>query len=376
MYWQRQWLRQASTFTRNSTWREDLPSNGLLGSLMFHINGPGVTDSMVAIDKWRMIDFLSKIEIVANGSQIIKSLRPDMQHVLAWLDGAGASPDQHFNYGSSTKRCHLLLNFGRRLFDTEYGLDLSRFENVEIKFTNDATSTYFGSDLAINVLCYMLRDAAPGAFRGYLKTEEWRVWQTVSAEKVYLELPTEDRIRRLLIQVIPDLDANYAAEATPYNVLYDIELKLNSGVLEVWKGNLRDLWYENYYQVGRDVIQALHPYHTDAYGIWTGFGQSLGYAGLRLNHSGAQSSYGTTLTPGDDSSTLRREAATETDQDALLVMGLALENCAWFPFNIPDVPDSYLDPARNKTVQLNCETRSGAAYADGTIRVVLDRLVT
>lgn len=375
MYWQRSFLRKGSTFTRNDTWREDLPKSGLLGSILFQISGPGVTDSMNAIDKWRMIDYISKLEIVGDGSTPIKSLTGQVAHYLAWLDGGGAAPDQHFNYGSGTKRCHLLMNFGRHLFDPDYGLDLSKWRSVEIKATNDASSTYFGGDLSIDVLCYYLREAAGGGFKGYFRTEEWRKWTTVAGEKVYLELPTENLVRRVALQVIPDLDSDYNAETTPYNVAYDIELYLRTGILEVWKSGLRDLWYENYFNLGRDVIQPLQPYHTDGKGIWTGLGQSLSYAGLRIPHDSTQDTASTSLSPGEDSSTQKRFTDTDADQDALLVMGLALENCAAFRFDMPDQPEGYLDPLRDATVQLNIETRNAATAADGTIRVVLDRFV-
>jgi len=178
-----------------------------------------------------------------------------------------------------------------------------------------------------------------------------------------------------VLQVIPDLDAYYAAETTPYNVAYDIELYLKTGVLKVFDGSLRDLWYENYFDIGRDVLQPLQPYHTAAYGIWTGLGQTLGFAGARMPHDSTQDTASTSIYPGDDSSTLRRMTDTDNDQDTLLAMGLALENCATFRFDQLYDPASFLDPEANKTVQLNIQTRDSASAADGTIRVILDRYV-
>lgn len=375
MYWQRTFLKQGDSLPIGSYWREDLPKEGLLGSLQFHVRGTPVNDSMIASEKWRMLDFISKIEIIGNGSTPIKTVTGPIAAYLGWLDGGGGAPDKHFNYGTSTKRCHLNLNFGRRLFDPLYGLDLSKWNSVEVKVTNDGSATYFTGNLTIDAICYYLREPVEPGFSGYFDTQIWREWTTVADEKKYLKLEFANRLRRIVMQVIPDLDANNAAETTPYNVVDDVELYLRTGVLSVFDASLRELWYENYFDLGRDVLQALEPYTTDGKGIWTGLGQTLGAGGLRLNHAGAQSSYGTTLVPGLDSATLEREAATENDQDSLLVMGLALENCAVLRFDQADDPEQYLDPVKDRTVQLNVHTANAASAADGTVRVVVDQFV-
>jgi hypothetical protein len=66
----------------------------------------------------------------------------------------------------------------------------------------------------------------------------------------------------------------------------------------------------------------------------------------------------------------------DNDQDAWLVMGLALENCAYFRFDQEGDPNQWLDPEMNKTVTLDVHTRNAASAADGTIKVCLERLVS
>jgi len=375
MYWQRELYRSGAAWSNGGTYRLELPDAGLLGSILIHAYRAPVTDSMVATEKWRLEDYISELKIVGNGNRVLKSVSGQVQKYLAFLDGGGPAPDKAFNYGSSTFRFHTALNFGRRLFDIDYGLDLAAWDSVELQFTNDGSATYFGGDWSIDVLLYYLREAAATQFKGYLKTEEWRKWTTVSDEWKYLDLPTEELLRRIVMQVIPDVDANNVAEATPYNVAYEIELKLRSGAVDVWDANLRHLWYDNFFHFGKDAYQCLEPYTTDEKGIHTGLGQTLGVGGVRLPHDSNQDTYATSIEPGLDSSTLKRYADGDSDQDGLLVFGLALENCAVFPFDQQDDPAQYLDLARDGTVQLNVHTRSGAAYADGTIRVILDRMV-
>jgi len=375
MYWQREFLRKGVALPVGSYWREDLPKNGLLGGIQFHLRRAGITDSMIASQKWRLIDWVSKIEIIGNGATVIKSLPGTALHFVQWADGGGAGPDKHFNYGSSTKRCHLQLNFGRRMFDPVFGLDLSKWDSVEVFVYNDGTSTYFAGDWTVDALCYYLREPVEPGFSGFFRTETWRQWTTVADERKYLELPTEEKIRRIVLQVLPGVDSNNAAKTTPYTVVDDIELSLRSGVLKVWDASLRELWYENYFDLGRDVIQPLEPYTSDGKGVWTGVGQTLGLAGARMPHAGAQNTYGTCIVPGLDSSTQEREVPTDAEQDSWLVMGLALENCAMFRFDQLDDPAHYLDPALEKTVKLDIHTANDANAAGGTVRVITDRFV-
>jgi hypothetical protein len=305
----------------------------------------------------------------------MKSFTGQVGHFLQWLDGGPAITDQHHNYGSSTLRYHTAINFGRRFKDPDYGLDLSRWDNVELRLTNDWTSTYFSADHAIDVILVYLRDVATNPFRGYFRTEEWNTYTTVASEKKYLELPTERRIRRVVIQTTPVVDATENAARTPYSTLSNIEFFLRTGVLKVFDASLRELWYENLFAQGRDVLAGAEPYHDDGQGVWTGLGQTLYKAGVHMSQDNTQSTWAVDLEPGNDSSTQKRQADSDRDTDSLLMAGLSLENCAWFDFSQPDEPTGYLDPDSMKTVQLNYTIGSNANDTGATIRTVLDRFV-
>jgi len=375
MYHQFEFLRQAASMSVASTYRLDLPETGYLSGIMLHIYGAPVTDSMIATEKWRIWDYISKIEIIANGSTVLKSYTGQLARYLAWRAGGIASPDKPFNYGSSTHRFHTFIPFGRRLFDPTMGLDLSRYNSVELQITNDAAAAQYASGMSVDVGMVYQRDTAGTPYQGFLRTEEWRKWTTVQAEWKYLDLPTELPIRNIILQTIADVSATMNADTTPYNVAYSIKCNLQTGLLKVFDGNLRDLWYLNAFRHGKELVIPLEPYTTDGYGIHTGLGQVFGMGGVRMSHDATQTTYPTDMTPGEDGQTQARQCDADSDQDSMLMYGLSLENCAELPFDQPDEPASYLDPERQKVVQLNVQTRDAASAADGTIRVVLDRLV-
>jgi len=376
MYWQREYLRENTTMTRNATWREDLPAEGLLGSLFFRMSVAGVSGAFAESEKWRISDFISKVEVIGDGSTVVKSLTGNMLNALQFYDQGIAHPDYWHSYATGTKWYHVYLNFGRKLFDTEYGLDLSRWNNVELKITNDATSSEFGADIGLSVLQYYLRDAPAGMFRGYFRTEEWRKWTTVQNETKYLELPTERKIRRIIMQCLPDLDSNNLAETSMWNVADDVELSLKTGVLRVYKGGIDDLMYENFLDYGKELFSSPNLYMTADYGRNVGMGRVL----MATPGAGTQDGAVATAVPTIEG---RRNDYTQKPENyeadtliALTVRGLCPENTVVFRFDKPDDPTAYLDPLEQKTVKLDVHTRDAASAADGTIRVILDRLAT
>jgi hypothetical protein len=373
MYWQREYLRENTTMTRDETWREDLPKEGLLGSILLRMSVDGVSGAFAATEKWRILDFLSKIEVIADGSTIIKSLTGEVVNALSFYDQGIGNLDYWHSYATGTKWAHLLINFGRKLFDNEMGLDLSRFNNVELRITNDASSTYFGADPSLSVLQFFLRDAPGAAFRGHLRTEEWRKWTTVADAIEYLELPTERPIRRIIMQCIPDVDSNNLSETGMWNVADDVELSLKTGVLRVFKGGIDDLMWENAWDYGRELFSAPNLYMTADKGRRVGMGYVLMAVGGAGTQDGAGAGTIPTLEGRRTDNTQKPETYEADTLISTLVRGICPENCVVFRFDKPDDPTVYLDPQAQRTVKLDVHTRNASSAADGTVRVILDR---
>jgi len=374
-YWQREYLRENTSMSLGETWREDLPDDGLLGSLLLRMSVAGVSSAFDGVHKWRIIDYLPKVELIGNGSEVIMSLSAQELAAMMWFDQGIVSPDYWHSYATGTKWAHLLINFGRRLFDPEYGLDLSKWDSVELRITNDGSSTYFGEDIGLSVLQYFLRGAAGGSFRGYFRREQWRSWTTVQDETVYLEMPETLPIRRILMQLIPDLDSDNVAETAMHNLADDIELSLKTGSLRVFKGGIDDLMWENLFHVGKEALTSAHIYQAADKGRNVG----LGYVLAAVGGAGSQSGSGASTIPTLEGRRTDFTQKAETYEADILIptlcRGLAPENVVGFHFTTPDAPEGYLDPRANATVKLDVHTRNASSAADGTVNVVLDRLV-
>jgi len=374
MYWQREYIRENVSMTLNDVYRIDLPENGLLGSLLIRVSGSQASGYGATGGDWRIIDELSKINVVLNGATICKSLTGYQAQALAFYDQGVVPPGAWRNYATNTQFEYLLINFGRWLHDTECGLDLSRFSNVEFQLENTALAADF-SDLTVSLQANYLRDAMSGSFRGYQRTEEWRNWTTVPNETKYLELPTEHVLRRIMLQAIPAVDGSNIEDTNMSNLMYDIELALDTGAVRVYKGGIDDLMRENYLDMGRPVITGGVPYHNADVGIDISLGYVLYGAWGAGSQDGAGAATIPTLESARTSFTQKAETHEADSPISAAFFGLAPFLTALFRFDEDPNPSTWLDTDKRKTVKLDIQTRDSASADNGRNAVVLDRYV-
>lgn len=375
MFLQREYVREGVAMALNDTFKLDLPEHGLLSGILLRISGNQISGYGQGAHDWRIIDEISKIAVLLNGATICKSLTGYQAQALAFYDQGVLPPGSWRNYATNTQFEYILINFGRYLGDPDFGLDLSRFDNVELQITNTATSSDFTS-FSVSVQGLYLRAAPSGQFKGYMRTEEWRSWTTVSDEWKYNDLPTEHLIRRVLLQAIPDQDADFNNESDMSNLMDDVELSLDTGQVRIYKGGIDDLMRENYLDTGKPVITGGQAYMLADDGIDTGVGRAFTFVGGSVSKDGAGSATIPTLAADELSGTIKPETYEADSPINFLSIGMAPFYTALFDFNLGWDVGNWLDPNSRKTVKLDIHTRSGASYADGRNAIVLDRLVT
>jgi len=340
---------------------------------MLMMTGTGIPAYFATEIKDRILDYISKIEIIANGSIVIKSLSGQEITALMTYDQGVAGVDYWHDY-TGTKWCHMLMNFGRKFFDRDYGLNLSAWDNVEIRVTNDATAAAFTGDLALTIEMFLKEDDVAG-FKGYFRTEEWRSYTTVKDEYTYLELPVENKIRRVMLQLLPAYKNGDIVKTNMYNLAYDLKFSLLTGKLLVFDGYSMELAYENYLDIGKDYITSRMSNKADGQGMNIGLGRALGGAwGAGTMGAGAAA-----VVPAIRGRFTDQTQELDSHEVEVLVQslwkGFNPENTMLFRFDRVDEPDFYLDPAAQKTAQIDIHTRNIADAIGGTVNVVLDRIV-
>jgi len=242
MFWQRELLRDGVSMTFNQTHEIDLPKSGQLGSLALYVRSAANAGALTSLYKRLLIDYISKIEVIGDGSEIIKSFDGKQALASAFYDDGVEPLGKWGNYSGVTHRQIIPIHFGRQFFDELYGLDLSRFNQVTLKITNDATSTQFTTGVTLSVVAFWLRDAV-SPFAGYFREEVWKAWAPANAAVEYSILPIALPIRRILLRARPAVDDSPVSQFlnTITSQMSAIDFTLRSGQVRVYNGSLEVL---------------------------------------------------------------------------------------------------------------------------------------
>ncbi len=373
MYWQNEYLREGVTLTRGQTYRIDLPKSGLLSGMMLKLTAPAVSGLGLTGGAWRLLDYLTTIEVIANGATVVKSLLAKHLHYLHFLKHGSVPPSWWRNYATNTQQETIPIYFGRKLFDPGFGLDLGKFDNVELRITNTATTSTHGADLTGSFLLTYLRDA-PASFNGYVRSELWREWTTVQNATEYLVLPSEFPISALLLRALPAVTTGMSNTGFA-NLMYDLDFSMGGGTKQIYKGGLDDLALLNHLEDGHEVISSgLADVNADS-GIDVSIGRMNGWSGISGSKDGAVSATIPTMIADATDNTVSFEAREADSPVEFITRGISYMNMAhlWNSANLD--PDTLLDPKRDGEVRLNVHTRDAAASASGTNDVVLERVV-
>ncbi len=379
MFWQREVLRDAVSMTFNQTWEYDLPKSGLLGSLVLYLSSTQNGYPFLTAVKWRLLDYISKIEIIGNGSTIIKSFDGRQALASAYHDDKVLASSLWRHYSNTPHRQVIPVHFGTKLMDELRGLDLSRFNQVTLKITNDATSTEFTTDIKATVIAYWNREPVV-PIQGYLREEVFEEWDPVAAAISYHDLPIELPIRRILLRARPAVVTATAKNAsTMIDLMSNIKHTFRTGQTLVYEGSLRNLGHLSILEIGHYAQTMTMIDRTDEYGYEVG----VGYVEHGVVSEGSQ-----TATPSatgsvgsadvqDSAQEVRARTADQPLQGLWSGFGM-LHNVPLFDARKPDLSDM-MDPDALKTVKVDITCASGTTVT-GTDRnaknaIVLSRLV-
>jgi len=380
MFWQREVLRDAVSMTFNQTYELDLPKSGILGSLGLYLSSTQNGAPFLTAVKWRLIDYISKVEIVGDGSEVIKSYDGRQALACGFFDQGVVPLSMWRHYSNTPHRQDLVINFGRKLFDDVFALDLSKFDQVKLKITNDATSTEFSTDIDVTVLAYWLREAG-GAPLGYFREEEWKTWAPAAAAVEYSDLPTALAIRRILLRGRPAVDtADAKNNSSMTRLLSDIDFTLRTGQTRVYKGSGEVLGHFSIPEMGVYPETMTHIDRTDEYGYEVGIGYVTNGVKSPGTYTDAPAAFPNTVGAADvqDSAQEIKNRTADSPLEAIFRGFGFMHNVPLFVAQKPDLSDM-LDPEAQKVVKVDITCQSGTTVtgtsSNAQNAIVLSRLV-
>jgi hypothetical protein len=228
MYWLRKLLHQETAVDANTTYRYKLPATGLFSAFSVRCQAQRYANRAATTTNQLLHDAITKVELLSEGTKVIKSLRAREIKALNLFDFRRVGDWQHGENADDFNIDTLYLLAGRHLQDKDYMFDMSRLIDPEIALTNalteDNAEYWKANTLEYQIFGWRaLGDPLPKP-KGYFRADE-RVYYTTTAadaEKI-VEITPGKKIRRILVM-------GHSVGTTTRGHIKKMELEVDEGV--------------------------------------------------------------------------------------------------------------------------------------------------
>lgn len=368
-YWLHQRWKEDTAIDEGVTDRYELPSKGILSSIHIHAKDERSTTVRDAVTLPKLLeDELTKLEIIANGSKVIKSLTCNEAMFSNLLDFKRPPYRQYTEDAGAINFLNVCLNLGRYPRDPAYGLDCSKYDLLELKITNAATvetkTGWTDAKLDYEIWLDKYVGSLPGRV-GYFKTSEKKSY-TSSGGSAWDEvpLPCLNPYRRILLRSFLTTktpgegisEVVFEINEGEYTPFFGVPLKMctddikNRGLNSYVNGEI-----QNYASASAALTESKLAYpQSCVFGVILEYGaqtwQFQKYDAGRLKYNNGAATLGETQFRLD---------------------GAGYEYSASIPFDLPDLEESYFSTADLSKVKLKWKETAQKPV----ISVVLDELV-
>jgi len=237
-------LRSREVQTSNlQLYRFDLPKAGCYSALDISFRIQNGATSAINLD---ILDIIKHISLVVNGNDYRYHIKGQDLFRYHWQKYGRPMPYTFTEKGSATQEVWFRLAFGRFLGDPQFGLDLSRFANVQVQIDYDAVAawgaaaagTFTTGTCAITLVAHEFPRASRPSFRGMIGVREFWTGTTAASGTIEENLPTANMILAVGVSCLED----GVAEATD---ITDIK---------IGKDNYNVVWIDGKWYLYQDLI--------------------------------------------------------------------------------------------------------------------------
>lgn len=368
-YWLHQRWKEDTAIDEGTTVRYELPSKGILSSIHLRAQDRRDTTARTTTTAPRLLeDELTKLEIIANGSKVIKSLTCNEALFSNLLDIKRPPYRAYAEGADDINAVNVYLNLGRYPRDPAYGLDCSKYDLLELKITNDATvetsTGWQDTKLDYEIWLEKYVGTLPGRV-GYFKTSQKKSY-TSSGGSAWdeISLPCLNPYRRLLLR-------SFLTTKTPGEGISEVVFEVNEGEYTPFFGVPLKMCSDDIKNRGLDSFTngTIGCYASAAHALTESkiaypqcclFEPELAIAAIDWKYNCCHAG------KLDYSN-----AAAITGWAGFLVRGIGYEYSMSVPFDVPDVEESYFPTADLSKIKLKWKETS----IEPVISVVLDELV-
>lgn len=372
----RQWEKLAASeaVTASVEYDHDLKyTTGQLAALMLVFEGSTVSGAFAGGGNWRLIDYLTNIQILLNSNpnggalpariaQAIMGYRLGQRPVSAWR-----------TYATNTQRDHILWLFGRDIWDKTRYLDLSRYNSCHVHVVNNFTSSLF-TGVTCTIWGLWLRENTV-ATQGFIKRSLYREWVPVAGATDQNILPGDYPIAGIYVQGDPGLDGNGRVNTHPHNLLYPVRLSMLGRQSDIFNDNIAHLNYASNLIWGELPIEGGQVYISSGKEVNVGLAHVLSMTVGAGSKTGAAATVDPTV-EGDENNPSQNFLSAQADVAYnFIARGTGYENV--FPLYMDKTPDlsELLDPKTKGPITVDMTCRSGVTVTSANDRIALEQLV-
>lgn len=185
--------REAQT-SDTALFRKDLPKNGCYSALDIGIRLTNGATSGINLD---LLTVIKHISLVMNGNDYRFHICGQDFFRHFWVKHGRPMPYIWTEAASGVKEAWFRMEFGRFLGDNQFGLDLSKFNNVQVQIDYDATllgaaasTTFTTATFTITIIAHQFPYTQKPVFKGMMGLREfWTGTSAASGDEVQ-ELPS------------------------------------------------------------------------------------------------------------------------------------------------------------------------------------------
>jgi len=227
-YWQRRYIEENRPFVVPAGLAViDLPNKGLCGGVELAVTA--LCNAANPCPNTWIHDCLERVEIVVNGSQVVKALTGAQILAMNMYDRSYDRQQAPRLYNNTSHHETFYLNFGRFYHDKEYMLDLGRVNDPELRiFFNFNQGNHHGWLLGATfatadytVIPHLLRDSTVIP-KGYIKSSETYRFTSAASRRENMTVPRGPVYNGFY------LESRYSGQGLGMNMDY-VEVNINNG---------------------------------------------------------------------------------------------------------------------------------------------------
>lgn len=337
----------------------DINLSDLVSAFVLNYQGYNTSGSAGATAHWAKA--VTKIELV-DGSNVLFALDGMELQALMYAHLKRQLADWLHYLDNNYYSLNLVIPFGRWLYDADLALDPAKFNNLQLKVTNDMDAGGAAPDaakLTVFAHCFDQKSASPV---GFLQAKRIKQYTMAASSHEYTDLPMDYRIRKLLIKGLK-------AGTEPNQVIQTVKLSEDNDKRIAFDADFDELGW----LFPDDNLKIVESFYIQNDGAKNAYycTPTSKVSAAAVEMTGAADAYFDCI-DGDGGRLYVDGSAAKNAQ--VIVTGFYPNGVLSIPFGDEWDPGDWFDPSGLKNLRLDLLTSSGSGT--GTAEIILQQLRT